>query len=431
MDDLERGLFADISSLPVIDTHEHLPFAESERPRDVDVLREYLGHYLSADLVSAGMRPADLERVKDAGLPLAERWDLVEPFWEACRFTGYARGLDIAVRGIYGIDGIRRGTITALDSAFRASLAPGHFRRVLKDLCGIETSLLDGFTGRFEADADFFRRVWQPAYYLVPRPKEARGIPWVESVLGRPVRSLDDWLEGFDRELEEAVASGIAGLKCALAYERSLAFASVLVAEARGAFAAAIATWDRAGRAPDAATPLPQAAQDFVMHHQLRRAGERGLAYQFHTGLQEGNGNLLANSDPMLLNPLFLEHPGVRFDLFHIGWPFTEVATALCKNFPNVFMDMCWAHIISPVAARRALSGFLDALPFTKISAFGGDYLFVDGVYGHLQVARENVARVLAQKVQEGTFGRQQALAVARAVFHDNPARIFGLGPGQ
>jgi len=37
MDDLERGLLADIASLPVIDTHEHLPFAESDRARDVDL----------------------------------------------------------------------------------------------------------------------------------------------------------------------------------------------------------------------------------------------------------------------------------------------------------------------------------------------------------------------------------------------------------
>ena len=120
MDDLERGLFADIAAMPVIDTHEHLPFAESDRPKDVDVLREYLSHYLSADLVSAGLPPADLERVRNPGLPLAERWDLVEPFWEACRYTGYARALDIAVRGIYGIDGIRRSTLAALDAAFRA-----------------------------------------------------------------------------------------------------------------------------------------------------------------------------------------------------------------------------------------------------------------------------------------------------------------------
>src|SRR5512137_165119 len=115
MDDLERGLLAEISAMPVIDTHEHLPFAESDRAKDVDVLREYLAHYLSSDLVSAGLPPADLERAKDIRLPLADRWTLVEPFWDACRHTGYARALDAAVRGIYGIDGVSRGTIDALD----------------------------------------------------------------------------------------------------------------------------------------------------------------------------------------------------------------------------------------------------------------------------------------------------------------------------
>jgi len=88
---------------------------------------------------------------------------------------------------------------------------------------------------------------------------------------------------------------------------------------------------------------------------------------------------------------------------------------------------MCWAHIISPAASRSALADFLDALPYTKISAFGGDYMFVDGVWGHLSLARENVARVLAEKVREGVFTREKALQIGLALFHDNPARIFRL----
>jgi hypothetical protein len=82
----------------------------------------------------------------------------------------------------------------------------------------------------------------------------------------------------------------------------------------------------------------------------------------------------------------------VNFDLFHISYPFQGTASALCKNFPNVFIDMCWAHIISPSASMQALDDFLDAVPYNKISAFGGDYLLVDGVYGHLYMARQNVA---------------------------------------
>ena len=161
------------------------------------------------------------------------------------------------------------------------------------------------------------------------------------------------------------------------------------------------------------------------MHFILGRA-RRKPDVPFHTGLQEGNGNII-NSDPALLTNLFIKYPNVDFDVFHIGYPFQHVVSALCKNFPNVFIDMCWAHMISPAAARDALSDYLDAVPYNKISAFGGDYCFVDGVYGHLRLARENVSKVLSEKVGEGIFCEDKAAEIARALFHENPLRIFKL----
>jgi hypothetical protein len=88
---------------------------------------------------------------------------------------------------------------------------------------------------------------------------------------------------------------------------------------------------------------------------------------------------------------------------------------------------MCWGHIISPEAARRALIEWLDAVPANKISAFGGDYGFVDGVYGHQLLARQNVAAALAQKVTDGSISLGRAKEVAGWVFIDNPKRLFGL----
>lgn len=75
----------------------------------------------------------------------------------------------------------------------------------------------------------------------------------------------------------------------------------------------------------------------------------------------------------------------------------------------------------------QALDDFLDAVPYNKISAFGGDYLLVDGVYGHLYMARQNVSRVLAKKVEYGVFPLDKALDIAKALFYDNPMRIFQL----
>jgi predicted TIM-barrel fold metal-dependent hydrolase len=163
------------------------------------------------------------------------------------------------------------------------------------------------------------------------------------------------------------------------------------------------------------------------MHHLLALADRRGLVVQFHTGLQEGNGNVISDSNPVLLTNLLLEYENVRFDLFHMGYPYCMELSNLAKNFRNVFIDMCWGHIISPEAARRALVEWLDAVPANKISAFGGDYCFVDGVYGHQMLARRNVAAALAQKVADGSFDMDRAKQIARMVFVDNPMRIFNL----
>ena len=88
-------------------------------------------------------------------------------------------------------------------------------------------------------------------------------------------------------------------------------------------------------------------------------------------------------------------------------------------------MDMCFTHLVSPNTSVNALLEFLDTIPLNKISAFGGDYLFVDGVYGHLHLARENVSKALSIKVSEGLFNIEEAKKIAKMLFYDNPLKIF------
>jgi predicted TIM-barrel fold metal-dependent hydrolase len=170
-----------------------------------------------------------------------------------------------------------------------------------------------------------------------------------------------------------------------------------------------------------------KAFQDYMFHFILDIANNRQLVLQIHTGIQEGNGNLLANSNPEALSNLFIRYPDVEFDIFHIGYPYEHVLTVLAKNFPNVYIDMCWSHIVSPNASIQALIEWVDTVPLNKISAFGGDLLFVDGVYGHQYLARRDVAKALAQKIDEGLFDVEKAGKIAEMLLYDNPKRIFRL----
>ena len=65
------------------------------------------------DLVSAGMTRKECAALKGSSLNIMEKWNILKPYWEVCRHTGYGQSLQIAVREIYGIDAICTETIEA------------------------------------------------------------------------------------------------------------------------------------------------------------------------------------------------------------------------------------------------------------------------------------------------------------------------------
>ena len=415
---LRQIIYEQVEQMPVIDTHEHLPNHDQHCP---DVLADYLVHYMSSDLRSAGLSEEDLARVRCSELPVEERWEIAAPLWEFCRCTGYGRALDLAVRGIYGIDGIRRETISQLAEAYKRRRTD-HRRFVLRELCRVELAILDSWAIDEPYDQELFRYAWQPEPFIMGD----QGMLCSIEERGMRVKSLDDWLEAFTSALEDALRHGMVALKNAMAYSRTLHYEKVGYAAARSLFDRTLASW-RAAEPEAEPIILPKPVQDFLMHFILQEAADRGLVMQVHTGLLEGNGGILENSRPGLLNNLFLEYPAVKFDLFHMGYPYCGESAALAKMFPNVCLDLCWAHIVSPAAARAALADFLDAVPYNKIMGFGGDYAFVDGIYGHLLLARENISRVLADKVEQGVCSIDRALEIAWHLLYSNPKALFRL----
>ncbi|MFH0965917.1 MAG: amidohydrolase family protein [Planctomycetota bacterium] len=417
MDRAYEELYEFVSALAVIDTHEHLPSSEDRRDKDTDVLKEYLQHYLSSDLVSAGLPKEDLERVRRMDDDIKTKWSLVATYWERARNTGYARAVDIAVQKLYGIARIDGETIQALDGRFRATLAGGWYRKVLKETCRIRTSLLDNDAGA--CDREYFTPVYRPPLY----PSQAKDLETIGKEIGGRAIALEDWKRAVRARIEKEMAQGAAAIKIACAYERPLSFENVPSARAEEEWNALFRRENLVER--ELSTRPSKALQDHLVQSILAAADEMHLVVQVHTGIQEGNGNMLDNSDPIGLCDVFLRYPNATFDIFHMSYPFQHKLSALAKMFPNVHIDMCWAHIISPEVSARALGEFLDAVPASKISAFGGDYAFVDGVVGHLEIARRNVARALAEKVHLDVFDMDRAKEIATMLFHDNPARIF------
>lgn len=426
-----------VDEIVLIDMHEHLMSEEDRIAGDIDALTVLFRQYASSDLVSSGMRQEDLLTIVDPKKPLEERWRILSPFWENVRHTGYARALEIAIRDLYGIDRLEEGTYQKLSRKMKELNRPGLYKWVLKEKARIERCMVDSLDelGRAvrpdKVDREFFVPVMQfDDFVMVNNLSDLKRL---SARLGAGIHSLPDLVRALDIQFDR-LADQMAGVKIALAYFRTIRFEKTGQAEAEKAFNMIfrsqpldwrpddiIGTRLAYGPSLEEAKPL----QDFMLHRVLQLAAKHSLPVQIHTGLQEGFGNILSNSNPMNLVNLFVEYTDVCFDLFHGAYPFTGELAALAKNFQNVYIDMCWLHIISPSRARAALSEWLEAVPVNKIMGFGGDYVHVEGTYGHSVIARENIARVLSEKVDDQSMTLDEAKVVARKLLRENALGLF------
>ncbi len=75
---------------------------------------------------------------------------------------------------------------------------------------------------------------------------------------------------------------------------------------------------------------------------------------------------------------------------------------------------------------RRTFFGSVPALLSSPAAGFGGDYRYPELTYAHAKLARRNVARVLAEKVEDGFCSEDERLELATMLLRDNPHALFG-----
>ena len=82
---------------------------------------------------------------------------------------------------------------------------------------------------------------------------------------------------------------------------------------------------------------------------------------------------------------------------------------------------------MNPAEAERALEGWLDAVPFTKIFGFGSDTGLPWCVVGYALQARIGIANVLERRVLSGIYSEADAREVADHLMLLNGEAFFGL----
>ena len=122
-----QSLLEGINEIAIIDTHEHIP-PESRVTERAPSFFRFFEHYVSSDLVSAGMPREALEQMRDLdnGLSPEARWALMAPYWPFVRTTGYGRAMCRYMRELFGAEPSGE-TCRALCEAIGKAQRPGWY----------------------------------------------------------------------------------------------------------------------------------------------------------------------------------------------------------------------------------------------------------------------------------------------------------------
>jgi predicted TIM-barrel fold metal-dependent hydrolase len=403
----EQSLVKAFEQFEIIDAHEHLPPEHIRTGQHVDALTLF-AHYTRTDLVTAGMRGEDYDALHNPNLPLDYRWNLLKPHLDNVRFGSYARPAFIAAKEIYGFDDISDETYRPLSEEMQKQNTPGIYTRILRDKCRIRHALTQA--GRTDYEGDLLVPLMPMDNYAAPGNWNHISIRAHE--LGERAVNLDDYLLICEKGLAKWKSEGAVGIKMA-----ARPYGSATRADAVSLFEAL-----RTG----AQSQLPDMnpLRDYLLDQVLRLAAEQELVVAVHAGMWGDFRDLASHH----MIPVFMRNPRTRFDLYHMGMPDVRTTGVIGKNHFNVWLNLAWTHVISPAMTRAALDEYIDLVPMNKLIGFGGDYAKpVEKVYGHLVMAREDIAMVLGGRVDAGLMTEKQAVAVARKWFFENPVELYRL----
>lgn len=420
--DLYNGLLKEISALPVIDCHEHLMSEQEylEKPADAFTL---FSHYCRHDLRSAGMDLEMANQVLFTDADIDWKWEQFAPFYTYCQDTSYFRAAHLALEKFYGEKRLTAENVHLISEKVRCEHTSGIYARIL-DACNIvkvmncDGDLRDTMDGRI-CQSVRAKVCWddevghpmlvRPAQEILTQQMELAGN--IEDKQLGLARNMDDVDEILTQHIRKAAADGAYAIKFMMVNgipadrkkaEEELQYALTHPSE-------------KIRRLPELAS--------YLYVKQMQLAAQYGLICTVHTGYWDDFREYAAEK----LLSVLPQVPEARFDVYHMGYPHGRSAILLGKNWSNVYLNMAWTYIINPKFARDTLDEMLQMVPVNKIFAFGGDYRVPEKIWGHLTMARETIASVLADRVASHQMTTERALDVAAMMFYENPKRFYGL----
>ena len=159
---------------------------------------------------------------------------------------------------------------------------------------------------------------------------------------------------------------------------------------------------------------------------------ERDMPMQFHAGDGEGPRGIMRNQDPFLMEEMVrFERGGVmrmpQVILIHAGYPLIGRAAWLTHLYANCHFELSLAAPLIHHGMLRMFLEVMEVVPLSKI-LFGSDAYHLPEFYWlAAKWGRRFLAQALGIYVDAGILNRDEAVAAARMILHENNRRLYHL----
>ena len=436
--EMERAL----GGVPVFDVHTHLVGGRLAARGLHDV---FLYHMVISDLYAAGCPSG-------ARLTQFPRWAAPEEararIEEALHYLESIKGgsmywcLRTILRDLYGWkEPLAAGNWRKLDALIRERADDKAWQHEVLDRARIRRSCTEWARRGDGADDDrlqyslewamFVRCQWgefDTALYELERcwgrpPKSPAPIgSGTRPKPDRTIRSLDD-VRAAVRHYVSVIPYGRI-VSTAVTFSSDIDYAPVSDAE----MAAAIS---RRGQAGPRERDLYGSYIQEAFLTELEKHGDE-IVFQFALGAEPlpfETGSRIYQRTIAQLAEMVGRHPKLRFQCFLASRHANQSLCSLARELPNLSLAGYWWHNFYPNAICQVMSERLEMLPSNKQMGFFSDAYCVEWAYGKAVLVRKMMAKVLAGKVLDGQYTKQEALDLAHAILYKAPQEVLGMKP--
>lgn len=389
------------NTLKVIDAHEHMLSAD-DHSKSYLSFWNFFSEYVKWDLMSAGLPKSYEGYMPKNEQEVIELFNVVEPFLPYVENGSYMLSVKMALKKYFGYEKITRSNFLDITRQLNKENTVENYHKIFRDAHIVKflEQSIQGNPNELEfINITTLNWQWEIQQKVTKMCRENKAM------------SLQDVMVFYEKELTKEKQNGSVGIKF---------FPHVFIEPYDTVIAKQQFEAVKNGADFDQRSSLARV----IYEKQIEIGTKLNMVIAIHTGVWAD----ITDKTPMILFPIVAKYPNATFDIYHMGIPQIREAAFLGKNYPNVYLNLCWAYSVSENMVLNSLDEWIDLVPTNKIIGFGGDVITLpQHAVGMLIVAKHVLCKVLARRIVNDRMDIPAAKKILEDWLYNNPVRVYGI----